>query len=128
MRIILCLLFALLIACGHGNEIVSDEVKEQTLAKKRAECLEICYERYDEREMFAMCRAMYQSDMIYDTGMYILCVRDYNVDLKMCRLSCVLSQIGEWEVDVNVNVKKWKQKENLKEKPVYNIFCSIFYN
>ena len=102
MRVFLCLLFASLLACGYGNEIVSDDdeacivvdgVCANSLASKRAACLDICYERFNEREMYAKCRAMYQSDMIYDTGMYILCVRDYNLDLKMCRLSCVLSQI-----------------------------------
>lgn len=102
MRLFLCLLIAALLACGYGNEIVSDaaseyvvpdDVNERSLASKRAACLDICYERFNEREMYAKCRAMYQSDMIYDTGMYILCVRDYNLDLKMCRLSCVLSQI-----------------------------------
>ena len=103
MRAILCLLLAVLIACVYGNEIVSGDASEYvvpdtvnekpTLASRRAACLEICYERFNEREMYAKCRAMYQSDMMYDTGMYILCVRDYNLDLKMCRLSCVLSQI-----------------------------------
>ena len=100
MRVFLCLLFASLLACGYGNEIVSedaseyvvpDDVNERSLASKRAACLDVCYKRYDEREMYAKCRAMYQSDMIYDTGMYILCVRDFNVDLKMCRLTCMLS-------------------------------------
>lgn len=103
MRAILCLLLAVLIACVCGNKIqpdgtseymVPDTVNEKpTLASRRAACLEICYERFNEREMYAKCRAMYQSDLNYNTGLYILCIRDYNLDLKMCRLSCVLSQI-----------------------------------
>jgi len=92
--------FLAYIAVTNANLIMSEASMpvvdpNSPVEARRAACMDYCYKKYDERRRYEVCRGKFQSRKKYDTGQYILCIRDYNLDKKMCNLSCMLSIVGE---------------------------------